>query len=47
MVLELTFFHLGFLEIAINHGAPGTANGGATGLLGIKIDDVIRIEFSD
>jgi hypothetical protein len=41
------FNHLGLLEIAINHGAPGTANGGATGLLGIKIDDVIRIEFSE
>jgi len=41
------FNHLGLLEIAINHGAPGTANGGASGLLGIKIDDVIRIEFAD
>ena len=41
------FNHLGLLEIAINHGAPGTANGGASGLLGIKIDDVIRIEFAE
>ncbi len=41
------FNHLGFLEIAIYKGAPGSANGGASSMLGIKLDDVIRIEFSE
>ena len=41
------FNHLGFLEIAIYKGAPGAANGGASSMLGIKLDDVIRIEFSE
>lgn len=40
------FNHLGFLEIAINKGAPGSAHGGASGLLGIKLEDPIRIEFA-
>ena len=35
-----------FLEIAINKGAPGSAHGGASGLLGIKLEDPIRIEFA-
>ena len=40
------FNHLGLLEIAINKGAPGSAHGGASGLLGIKMEDPIRIEFA-
>ena len=40
------FNHLGLLEIAINRGAPSQGNVGASGLLGIKQDDVIRIEFA-
>ena len=40
------FNHLGLLEIAINRGAPAQGNVGASGLLGIKQDDVIRIEFA-
>ena len=40
------FNHLGLLEIAINRGAPTIGNVGASGLLGIKLDDVLRIEFA-
>lgn len=40
------FNHLGLLEIAINSGAPTSGNVGASGLLGIKLDDVLRIEFA-
>ena len=40
------FNHLGLLEIAINRGAPTSRNVGASGLLGIKLDDVLRIEFA-
>ena len=40
------FNHLDLLEIAINRGAPSQGNVGASGLLGIKQDDVIRIEFA-
>ena len=40
------FNHLGLLEIAINRGAPDKGNVGASGLLGIQQDDVIRIEFA-
>jgi len=35
----------GLLEIAINRGA-NTSNGGAEKLFGIKLGDVIRIEFT-
>ena len=41
------FNHLRFLEIANYKGDPGAANGGASSMLGIKLDDVIRIEFSE
>ena len=40
------FNHLGLLEIAINRGAPDKGNVGASGLLGLQQDDVIRIEFA-
>jgi len=40
------FNHMGLLEIAVNRGAPASGHGGAASLLGIKVDDVIRIEFS-
>jgi S-adenosylmethionine hydrolase len=40
------FNHLGLLEIAVNGGSPSNGNVGASGLLGIKLDDVIRIEFA-
>jgi len=40
------FNHLGLLEIAVFKGAPDNGNVGAAGLLGIKLDDVIRIEFA-
>ena len=40
------FNHLGLLEIAVNRAAPTDGNVGASGLLGIKLDDVIRIEFA-
>ncbi len=35
----------GFLEIAINKGAPGSG-GGAASLFGLKINDTVTIEFS-
>ena len=34
----------GFLEIAINKGVRGSG-GGAGSLLGLKVNDVIRMEF--
>ncbi len=36
----------GFLEIAINKGAPGTGEG-ARRLFGLKLDDSVQIEFYD
>jgi S-adenosylmethionine hydrolase len=36
----------GFLEIAINKGVQGSG-GGASQLFGIKINDIITIEFSE
>ncbi|MCB0761249.1 MAG: SAM-dependent chlorinase/fluorinase [Flavobacteriales bacterium] len=39
------FNHMGFLEIAINKGAPGSG-GGANSLFGLKINDIVRIEFN-
>ena len=35
----------GFLEIAINKGAPSNG-GGANSLFGLKLNDIIRIEFN-
>jgi S-adenosylmethionine hydrolase len=35
----------GFLEIAINRGANGS-NGGAEKLFGVRIGDVVRVEFT-
>jgi S-adenosylmethionine hydrolase len=35
----------GFLEIAINKGAPGNG-GGANSLFGLKLNDIVRIEFN-
>lgn len=35
----------GFLEIAINKGTPGNG-GGASSLLGLRVGDIIRIEFT-
>ena len=39
------FNQMGYLEIAINRGANGS-NGGADRLFGIRLGDVIRIEFT-
>lgn len=36
----------GELEIAVNKGAPGNG-GGASQLFGLKVDDIIRVEFYD
>ena len=38
------FNHMGLLEIAINHGAPGVG-GGASQLFGLSTGSVVRIEF--
>lgn len=35
----------GFLEVAINKGAPGNG-GGANTLFGLKLNDIVRIEFN-
>lgn len=40
------FSSSGLLEIAVNRGAPGNG-GGASQLFGIKVNDLIRIEFDD
>ncbi|MBW7866840.1 MAG: SAM-dependent chlorinase/fluorinase [Brumimicrobium sp.] len=43
---KLAFFNdNGFLEIAINKGTPENG-GGANTLLGLKLNDIIRIEFT-
>ena len=43
---KLAIFGAGnFLEIAINKGVEGSG-GGANKLFGIKLNDIIRIEFS-
>lgn len=34
----------GYLEIAINHGVEGSG-GGASSLLGLREDDIVRVEF--
>lgn len=39
------FSHAGLLEIAINKGAPGNG-GGASGLFGLVLSDIIRIDFN-
>lgn len=39
------FSHAGLLEIAVNKGAPGNG-GGASGLFGLRLNDIIRIEFN-
>jgi S-adenosyl-L-methionine hydrolase (adenosine-forming) len=39
------FSSSGFLQIAINKGAPGNG-GGANTLFGLKLNDIIRIEFN-
>ncbi|MFA5574583.1 MAG: SAM-dependent chlorinase/fluorinase [Brumimicrobium sp.] len=39
------FNDAGFLEIAINKGTPGNG-GGASSLLGLRVNDIIRIEFT-
>ena len=39
-----TFTSAGYLEIAINKGVEGSG-GGASGLLGLRENDVVRIEF--
>ena len=39
------FSSTGFLEIAINKGAEGNG-GGASELFGLKINDIVRIEFN-
>ncbi len=41
-----TFTSSGYLEIAINRGVEGSG-GGASGLLGLREDDTVRIEFGD
>lgn len=44
---KLAIFTLGgYLEIAINRGVEGSG-GGASDLLGIKENDIIRIEIED
>lgn len=39
------FNHMGLLEIAINKGGP-SSGGGASQLLGLKVDSILRLEFT-